>query len=359
LTFFDDASIALGCVFDLPSYRREIEELERRAADPELWSDSVTAQSVMRRLGELKSRVGVWEEIQRTADDLSELAELSSDDPEFAEEIQRETTALKERIDELERSLALTGSYDDADAFIVVHSGEGGVDAQDWASILARMYLRWADRRGFDAELVDETEGEEAGIKNATIELRGPYAYGLAKSEAGSHRLVRLSPFDAAHRRHTSFALVEVMPQVEGQSEIEIRPEDVRIDTYRSSGAGGQHVNKTESAVRITHLPTGIVVTCQNERSQIQNRETAFKILRSRLAERKLRDEAEEMAKIKGEHTTAGFGNRIRSYVLHPYTQVTDHRTGLSIGDTQSVLDGNLDPFINAYLHQQIGVEDE
>lgn len=355
---YDDASTALGCVFDLPSYRLEIEDLERRSADPELWSDTASAQTLMRRLGDLKNRVGAWEEVLQTANDLAELAELSSDDPELNEEITRDADALKARIDELELSLALNGPYDDANAFIVVHSGEGGVDAQDWASMLTRMYLRWADRRRFSAQLIDETEGEEAGIKNATIEIRGPNAFGLAKSEAGSHRLVRMSPFDSAHRRHTAFALVEVIPEVEGDAGIEIRPEDVRVDTYRASGAGGQHVNKTESAVRLTHIPTGIVVTCQNERSQNQNRETAFKILRARLAERKLQEDAEELAKIKGEHAQAGFGNRSRSYVLHPYTQVTDHRTDFSVGDTQSVLDGNLDPFINAYLQQQIGIED-
>ena len=221
--------------------------------------------------------------------------------------------------------------------------------------MLTRMYLRWAERRGLAAEVLDTTEGEEAGIKNATIELRGPRAYGYAKGEAGSHRLVRLSPFDAAHRRHTAFALVEVMPEIQNDNEVTIDEDEVRVDTYRSSGAGGQHVNKTSSAVRLTHVPTGIVVTCQNERSQLQNRETAFKILRARLLERKLRAEAEELAQLRGEHTAAGFGNRIRSYVLHPYTQVTDHRTGTTIGDAQAVLDGAIDPFIDAYLHQQMG----
>lgn len=313
----------------------------------------------MRRLGELKQRVGAWDDIGQSASDLSELIQLASGDPELKDEIGTETESLIARIDELELQLALNGPHDASDAILIIHSGEGGVDAQDWASMLTRMYLRWADRHGFKAQLLDQTDGDEAGIKNATIELRGANAYGLAKSEAGSHRLVRLSPFDAAHRRHTAFALVEVIPDAEGDTTVEINSDDVRVDTYRSSGAGGQHVNKTESAIRLTHMPTGIVVTCQNERSQLQNRETAYKILRARLIERKIREEAEEIAKIKGEHTAAGFGNRIRSYVLHPYTQVTDHRTEVSIGDSQSVLDGKIDAFVNAYLQQQIGLEQE
>jgi peptide chain release factor 2 len=251
--------------------------------------------------------------------------------------------------------LALSGPHDNANAIMVVHSGEGGIDAQDWAEMLVRMYVKWADRRGIKAEVLDSTEGEEAGIKNATIELIGPHAYGYAKAESGSHRLVRLSPFDAAHRRHTAFALVEVLPEIESDTEIDLKLDDVRVDTYRSSGAGGQHVNKTSSAVRLTHMPSGIVVTCQNERSQIQNRETAFKILRARLLERKMRAESEERAKLKGEHVNAGFGNRIRSYVLHPYTMVTDHRTDTSVGDTQSVLNGGIDPFIDAFIRQQMG----
>ena len=312
----------------------------------------------MRRLGELRGRVAEWLALGRAVDDLVTLLDLSADDPGLAAEVESEGAELCTRLDDLELQLALNGPHDSSDAILVVHSGEGGVDAQDFAEMLTRMYLRWADRQGLKAELLDTTEGEEAGIKNATIELRGSNAYGYAKAEGGSHRLVRLSPFDAAHRRHTAFALVEVLPEIEGDTEVSINPDDVRVDTYRSSGAGGQHVNKTDSAVRLTHLPTGIVVSCQNERSQIQNRETAFKILRARLLERKLRQEAEERAKLKGEHTAAGFGNRIRSYVLHPYTQVTDHRTETSIGDAQAVLDGGIQPFISAYLHHQIGLEE-
>ena len=341
----------------MPGFEREIADLERRSGEPGYWDDAAAAQQEMRRLGELKSRVGAWNEVRQQTDDLLALSELAGDDPALSEEVAREAAALSERLAQMELELALSGPYDGRDAILVVHSGEGGVDAQDWASMLARMYLRWAERRGFQAELLDETMGEEAGIKNATIEIKGTNAYGLARAEAGSHRLVRLSPFDAAHRRHTAFALVEVLPEMnDGNPEISINPDEVRVDTYRASGAGGQHVNKTSSAVRLTHLPTGIVVTCQNERSQLQNRESAFKILNARLLQLKLKEDAEEMAKLKGSHSAAGFGNRIRSYVLHPYTQVTDHRTDTSIGDTQAVLSGAIDPFIDAYLQQQMNL---
>jgi peptide chain release factor 2 len=347
-------SIGSGCVFDLPAIEQEIAAIEAESAEPGFWEDARAAQQRMRRLSELKSESSAWRRLTTQAEDLAVLGELAAEDDELAAELVRESARLKAEVDQFELDSTLSGPYDGSDAILVVHSGEGGIDAQDWAEMLSRMYVRWAERRGLKAEVLDSTEGEEAGIKNATIEIRGSRAYGYAKAEAGSHRLVRLSPFDAAHRRHTAFALVEVLPEIEGDHEIAIADDDVRIDTYRASGAGGQHVNKTSSAVRITHLPTGIVVTCQNERSQIQNRESAMKILRARLLERKMREEADERARLKGEHTAAGFGNRIRSYVLHPYTQVTDHRTDVSVGDTQAVLDGAIDPFIEAYLHQQL-----
>ncbi|CAA9541595.1 MAG: Peptide chain release factor 2 [uncultured Thermomicrobiales bacterium] len=313
----------------------------------------------MRTLGDLKATVGDVQGLGDTLVELQTLQDLAKGEPEFADEVETEARAASERLGRLELSLALNGPHDRSDAILVIHSGEGGIDAQDFAAMLSRMYLRWADRRHLKAELLDETGGEEAGIKNATIELKGPNAYGLVRGEAGSHRLVRQSPFDSAHRRHTAFALVEVLPELDTQSEITINPDDVKMDVFRASGAGGQHVNKTSSAVRLTHIPTGIVVTCQNERSQIQNRETAHKILGARLLERQMRAEAEERTRLKGDIQAAGFGNRIRSYVLHPYTQVTDHRTETSVGDANAVLDGALDPFIDAYLERQMGLEQD
>ncbi|MDI3338916.1 MAG: peptide chain release factor 2 [Sphaerobacter sp.] len=348
----------IGVRLDIPNKQREIEELEARSGEPDFWNDPATAQRVMRRLGSLRDQVETWTQLRRQAADLRELIDLADADEDLRSEIAAEAERVRRGVEQLELHLLLNGPYDDNDAILAVHAGTGGVDAQDWAEMLLRMYLRWASSKGFQTQVLDVTEGEEAGIKSATIEIRGRNAYGYAKAEAGTHRLVRLSPFDAAHRRHTAFALVEVLPQVEDNTEVVIRDEDLRIDTYRSSGAGGQHVNKTDSAVRITHLPTGIVVTCQNERSQIQNRETAMKILRARLTELALRQRAEEQAKLKGEHVAVGWGNRIRSYVLQPYTMVTDHRTEYSTSNVQAVLEGEIDPFIEAYLHQQLGERD-
>ena len=347
-----------GCDFDLANDEREVEDLERRSAAEGYWDDPDSAQQEMRRLGELKARLNSWNELRAASADLREMVDMAAGDEDLLNEIEAERDDLLRRVDELELQLALSGPHDGSNAILIVHSGEGGVDAQDFASMLSRMYLRWADKHDMKADLLDTTDGDEAGIKNATIELRGPNAYGLLKGEGGSHRLVRLSPFDSAHRRHTAFALVEVIPEIETDSEVDLRVEDVRVDTYRSSGAGGQHVNKTDSAVRLTHTPSGIVVTCQNERSQTQNREAAFKILRARLLERKLQDEADERSRLKGNLTAAGFGSRIRSYVLHPYTQVTDHRTGVNVGDAQGVLDGDLDPLIEGYMHMLISPDE-
>jgi peptide chain release factor 2 len=308
----------------------------------------------MRRLTGLRNQVETFEGMTQQAGDLLELYELAEGDEDLLAEIREQTDSLVQQLGDLELRLLLNGQYDENDAILAVHAGTGGVDAQDWAEMLVRMYLRWADRRGFSANILDWTEGEEAGIKSATIEIKGDYAYGYTRGEAGTHRLVRLSPFDAAHRRHTAFSLVEVLPEVEDDTDIEIRDDDIRVDAYRASGAGGQHVNKTSSAIRITHLPTGIVVTCQDERSQLQNRESAMKILRAKLTERKLREREQERAEIKGEHVSEGWGSRIRSYVLQPYTMVNDHRTEFSTGNVSAVLDGDLDPIIDAYLHQQL-----
>jgi peptide chain release factor 2 len=358
-TTWSSGSTGSERVFDLPTKRQDLRELEEQTSDPDLWNDPTHAQRVMRQFSDLRDQIERWERLRQQASDLQDLLEMTSDDDEMQAELHQEGESLLREVDRMELRLVLNGPYDTHDALLAVHAGTGGVDAQDWAEMLVRMYLRWASSQGFTTKVLDRTEGEEAGIKSATIEIRGPYAFGYLRSEAGTHRLVRLSPFDAAHRRHTSFALVEVLPEVDDAPEVEIRDEDLRVDTYRASGAGGQHVNKTDSAVRITHLPTGIVVTCQNERSQLQNRETAMKFLRAKLIEQALRAREEEQAKLKGEHVASGWGNRIRSYVLQPYTMVTDHRTEYSTSNAQGVLEGDLSEIIDAYLHQQLGEDNE
>jgi peptide chain release factor 2 len=294
-------------------------------------------------------------------DDLLTLWELAEaeDDEATRQEVARDFPQLQAKLHDLEFMLALGGEYDANSAILAIHASEGGTESQDWAEMLLRMYLRWAEKRGYKTEVLDLTEGEEAGIKSATIQVDGEYAYGYLSGERGGHRLVRISPFDAAKRRHTSFALVEAMPLVERDVDVLVNPDDVEMDVYRSSGAGGQHVNKTSSAVRLTHKPTGIIVTCQNERSQTQNREVAMRILRSKLVERRLAEVEAEQRRLKGEHVGAGFGNSIRSYVLHPYNLVKDARTGHETSNTQAVLDGSLDDFMRAYLHSQIGNGDQ
>ncbi len=313
----------------------------------------------MKELDELKQEVGAWRELRRRAGDASELLQLASEEEntEIAGEIAQELSALETQVNNLEFNLLFSGPYDRNNAALSIHAGAGGTESQDWAQMLLRMYLRWAARRGYHTEILEEMPGEEAGLKSVTVEITGPYAYGRLKAERGVHRLVRLSPFDANHRRHTSFALVEVMPELENEAELEINPEDVRIDIYHASGHGGQNVQKVATAVRLTHLPTGIVVTCQNERSQLQNRENAWKVLRARLLELKIEQQEQERARLKGEHVEAGWGNAIRSYVLHPYQLVKDVRTGFETSRTDLVLDGELDPLIEAYLRAQIGEE--
>ena len=343
----------------MPTKRQDLRELEEQTSDPELWNDPAHAQRVMRQFSDLRAQISKWEELRQQAADLQDLIEMTDAEDDMQADLQEEGANLLREVERMELQLVLNGPYDNHDALLSVHAGTGGVDAQDWADMLIRMYLRWASSQGFSSKVLDRTEGEEAGIKSATIEIRGPYAFGYLRSEAGTHRLVRLSPFDAAHRRHTSFALVEVLPEVDDAPEVEIRDDDLRVDTFRASGAGGQHVNKTDSAVRITHLPTGIVVTCQNERSQLQNRETAMKFLRAKLIEMALREREEEQSKMKGEHIASGWGNRIRSYVLQPYTMVTDHRTEFSTSNANGVLEGGLGELIDAYLHQKLGEDND
>lgn len=307
----------------------------------------------MRRLSRARSVVEGWSELRARVEDAVELASLG--DEELRPDIEAELKSIEHEVERREQRALLSGRYDRQDAILAIHAGAGGTDSQDWASMLQRMYLRWAENQDFEAEILDLSEGEEAGIKSATIAIEGEYAYGYLRSEKGVHRLVRLSPFDSAHRRHTSFTLVEVLPQVETNEEVQIDPNELRIDTYRSAGAGGQNVQKNETAVRITHKPTGIVVTCQNERSQSQNKANALRVLRARLLERKLQAQEEKLAEIKGDHVSAEWGSQIRSYVLHPYQMVKDHRTDLERGDAAAVLDGDIDPFIEAYLRESIG----
>jgi len=306
----------------------------------------------MQRLSALKEEVEPWKRLAHRLEELRGLLELaaSEGDESLVDEIAADVEEIAKELERLEFRLLLGGEYDDHDAILAVHAGAGGTDSQDWTEMLLRMYLRWAEGRDYKSRILDSSAGEEAGLKSATIEVSGRYAYGYLKAERGVHRLVRLSPFDAAHRRHTSFALVEVMPAIEDQVEIEISPDDLRIETFRASGPGGQHVQKSSTAVRITHLPTGVGAACQNERSQSQNKAMAMKVLRARLLDLELQKREEEQARLKGEHVEAGWGNQIRSYVLHPYTMVKDHRTGYEVGYVGAVLNGEIDEFIEAYL---------
>jgi peptide chain release factor 2 len=311
----------------------------------------------MQQLTRLKENVGLWRGLSARIKELLELLELAraESDQQMGEEIAADAEKIAAELGDLEFRLAFSGPHDASNAILAIHAGAGGTESQDWAAMLLRMYLRWAEENRYETELLDTMPGEEAGIKSATVSVVGPYAYGYLTSERGVHRLVRLSPFDAAHRRHTSFALVEVIPDVEDAAEVEINPDDLRIDVYRAGGHGGQNVQKNSTAVRITHVPSGIVAACQNERSQMQNREMAMKVLRARLFALEEAKREEERAKLKGKHVSAGWGNQIRSYVLHPYHMVKDLRTGYETGNTDAVLDGRLDPFIKAYLQSTVG----
>ena len=328
-----------------------------QASAPSLWDDPKSAQEVLRQLSDVKDEIARWSGMELRVKDALDLIELAmaEEDAAIEAELTREVEELTKTLDDQEFQLMLNGQYDKRNAILAIHAGAGGTEAQDWAQMLMRMYLRWAERNRYKAEIVDVSEGEEAGIKSATIEIEGSYVYGYLKSERGVHRLVRLSPFNADHTRQTSFALVEVLPEVDEVEGVSIDQKDLRIDVYRSSGAGGQNVQKNSTAIRITHIPTGIVVTCQNERSQLQNKEVAMRILLARLAQMELEKQQEEQAKLKGQHVSAGWSNQIRSYVLQPYKMVKDLRSNYETSDTQGVLDGDLDEIIHAYLAAQVG----
>ncbi len=318
--------------------------------EPGFWDDQEHAAMVSAEHSRASRKLTEFRALESDVEDLEPLAELAEEDPELATELDEQITSVQQRLDALEEERLFAGAYDAGDALVTVNAGAGGTDAQDWAEMVLRMEMRWAEKRGFGVELLEASPGEEAGIKSATFRVKGENAYGLYGSEKGVHRLVRLSPFDSANRRQTSFAGVEVSPVVQETADVQIEDDDLQIDTYRASGAGGQHVNKTDSAVRITHKPTGIVVQCQNERSQSSNKAEAMAILRSKIAERKEQERLEEIARERGEAQDVNFGSQIRSYVLHPYTMVKDHRTDHEMGDANRVLDGDLDGFIRAYL---------
>jgi peptide chain release factor 2 len=332
--------------FDPDALTRRREELEEAMGAPGFWDDQASATRISTEHSRLTRKLERYERLRGEFDDARQLQELGEDETEIGETIQ----SLERELERLQEDALFTGQYDGGDAVLEIHAGTGGTDAQDWADMLLRMYLRWASDRGFFTEVVEASPGEEAGLKSATVTVKGENAYGTLKAERGVHRLVRLSPFDSAHRRHTAFAQVVVAPLLPDDVPVDIDESDLRIDTYRSSGAGGQHVNKTDSAVRITHLPTGIVVQCQNERSQASNKATAMRILRARLAELEEEKREAELARERGAAQDIGFGSQIRSYVLHPYQLVKDHRTEYEVGNTQSVLDGRLDGFVHAYL---------
>jgi peptide chain release factor 2 len=333
---------------------KRLTELEHQMAEGSLWTDPERARRIVEEVKGLKRWLDPYQALRRRVDDAAELSVLLEaevqQDPAMLRQLEEEADGVAGQLEALELQNMLRGRDDGRDALLTIHPGAGGTESQDWAEMLLRMYTRWAERRGFEVEILDLEPGEEAGIKRAEIEIRGQYAYGLLKAEKGIHRLVRISPFDAQSRRHTSFASVFVYPLVDEDIEIEVRDDDLRVDVYRASGKGGQHVNKTSSAVRITHLPTGIVVACQNERSQFKNKATAMKMLKARLYERALEEQAAKKAEVDKQKTEIAWGNQIRSYVFQPYTMVNDHRTELKVGDVQKVMDGDLDPFIEAFL---------
>ncbi|QWU15859.1 peptide chain release factor 2 [Paenibacillus sophorae] len=346
---------------DLDLKQEMIANFEEKMAAPDFWDDNEKAQGVIAEMNAVKSGVDQYQKLQQEYDDALLMAELAEEegDEELAAEIGTNVSALTGKLEEFELQLLLNQPYDKLNAILELHPGAGGTESQDWGQMLLRMYTRWAEKRGFKVEVLDYLPGDEAGIKSVTLLIKGYNAYGYLKAEKGVHRLVRISPFDASGRRHTSFVSCDVVPEINEDIDIEIRTEDLKIDTYRATGAGGQHINTTDSAVRITHQPTGIVVTCQNERSQIKNRERAMTMLRSKLYERKLEEQQRELDEIRGEQSDIAWGSQIRSYVFHPYSMVKDHRTSVETGNVGSVMDGDLDAFIDGYLRSQIKTEAE
>lgn len=335
-------------IFDLSTREIELAQLQKKSEDPNLWDDPQIAQMVMKNFADLRDEIQGWKHIRQRILDAIELAQM--EDESLRPELESETVGLEHDVMQMEMGTFLSGPHDKGNAILAIHSGAGGTDSQDWAAMLYRLYLRWAERHEYQVEVIDLMEGEEAGIKNTTMIITGKYAYGYLRSEKGVHRLVRLSPFNSAHKRQTSFAMVEVLPEINEDDNITINPDELRIDVFRSSGAGGQNVQKNSTAIRLLHLPTGIIVTCQNERSQLQNRENAIRVLKARLLEIKKQEQGKQLSEMKGEFLKVEWGNQIRSYVLHPYQMVKDHRTDFEVGNTQAVLDGDIDAFIEAFL---------
>ncbi|QXM05198.1 peptide chain release factor 2 [Crassaminicella indica] len=344
----DDLRVSL----DIENLKHEVEELERKSMAQNFWDDPQKAQKVLQKAKGLKDKLKSFEDIHEKYEELGILIDMAIEESDLSveKEAKEELEKLKKDIESLRIETLLSGEYDKNNAIISIHSGAGGLDAQDWAEMLLRMYTRWAERKGYRVKTLDILPDTEAGIKNVTLLIEGENAYGYLKSEKGVHRIVRISPFDPSGKRHTSFASLDVMPELDEAIEIDINPNDLRIDTYRASGAGGQHVNKTDSAIRITHIPTGIVVQCQNERSQHSNRETAMKMLKSKLIELKEREHKDKIEDLKGDYSQIAWGSQIRSYVFHPYNMVKDHRTNTEVGNVQAVMDGEIDIFINEYL---------
>ncbi len=346
-----------GGDFDVAGMQTQVGQLEERVADASIWNDPASAQAMMRQLADLKGQIELWDGLAQRVQEARDLLDLAEaeDDRETAQAVEADADAIAAEVDRMEFQLALNGPHDRGGAILSIHAGAGGTEAQDWAEMLLRMYLRWAERRGYKAELTDRTDGEEAGVKSATVEIEGEWAYGYLGSERGVHRLVRISPFDASARRHTSFALIEVLPLLDDDIDVEIDPEDIQMDVFRAGSAGGQHMQKNSTAVRLTHLPSGLVVICQNERSQTQNRQSAMRVLRGKLYDMELQKREEQMARLKGKHVEMGWGNQIRSYVLQPYQMVKDLRTEYEVGNPQGVLDGNLDGFMEAWMKERVG----